>query len=151
MQMENMVFFLAELGLMNYQISISYSPSTIASAAVYVARCTLEKNPIWTATLHHHTGYVEEELKYINKLPWKFFFYFFSFFLFLSKSAVTSKYDLIVNFNDRECAELLVNLHRGAVDSKLKAVYRKYTSLDRRAVSLLPPAKSSTPDCSPEV
>lgn len=75
-QMENMVFFLAELGLMNYQISISYSPSTIASAAVYVARCTLEKNPIWTATLHHHTGYVEEELKYINKLPWKFLLFF---------------------------------------------------------------------------
>ena len=57
----------------------------------------------------------------------------------------------MVNFYDRECAELLVNLHRGVVDSKLKAVYRKYTSPDRRAVSLLPPAKSSTPDCSPEV
>ncbi|XP_038900955.1 G2/mitotic-specific cyclin S13-7 isoform X3 [Benincasa hispida] len=112
-EMENMVFFLAELGLMNYPIAISYSPSMIASAAVYAARCTLEKSPIWTATLHHHTGYVEEELK--------------------------------------ECAELLVNLHRGALDSKLKAVYRKYTSPDRRAVSLLPPAKSLTPDCSPEV
>lgn len=112
-EMENMVFFLAELGLMNYPIAISYSPSMIASAAVYAARCTLEKSPIWTATLHHHTGYVEEELK--------------------------------------ECAKLLLNLHRGAVDSKLKAVYRKYSSPDRRAVSLLPPAKSLTPDCSPEV
>lgn len=63
MQMENMVFFLAELGLMNYPIAISYSPSMIASAAVYAARCTLDKSHLWTTTLQHHTGYVEDELK----------------------------------------------------------------------------------------
>lgn len=47
-----------------------------------------------------------------------------------------------INLCDRECAELLVNLHRGVADGKLKAVYRKYSSPDRGAIALLPPAKS---------
>lgn len=44
-----------------------------------------------------------------------------------------------------------MNLHRGAADSKLKAVYRKYTSPDRSAVALFPPARSVSPDRSLEV
>ncbi|KAM5575746.1 G2/mitotic-specific cyclin S13-7-like [Rosa sericea] len=67
-EMKNMVFFLAELGVMHYQTIISYSPSMIAAAAVYAARCTLNKTPFWTATLKHHTGYSEEELRECAKV-----------------------------------------------------------------------------------
>lgn len=63
MQMENMVFFLAELGIVHYPTVIFYSPSTIAAAAVYAARCTLKKTPFWSETLKHHTGYSEEQLR----------------------------------------------------------------------------------------
>jgi hypothetical protein len=62
MQMENMVFFLAELGLMHYPTVILYCPSMIAAAAVYAAQCTLDKSPFWSETLKHHTGYSEEQL-----------------------------------------------------------------------------------------
>lgn len=60
--MENMVFFLAELGLMQYPIVIMYCPSMIAASAVYAARCTLDKIPFWTEKLKHHTGYTEDML-----------------------------------------------------------------------------------------
>lgn len=63
MQMENMVFFLAELGLTHYPIVTSYRPSVIAASAVYAARRTLDKSPFWTETLKHHTGYSEDQLK----------------------------------------------------------------------------------------
>lgn len=63
MQMENMVFFLAELGLMQYPTIILYPPSLIAASAVYAARCTLEKSPFWSETLKHHTGYSEDQLR----------------------------------------------------------------------------------------
>ncbi|XP_059300235.1 G2/mitotic-specific cyclin S13-7-like isoform X3 [Lycium ferocissimum] len=61
-EMENMTFFLAELGLMNYMTVISYCPSKLAASAVYAARATLNKSPRWTDTLKHHTGYSEEQL-----------------------------------------------------------------------------------------
>ncbi|KAK6125199.1 hypothetical protein DH2020_041065 [Rehmannia glutinosa] len=41
---ENMVYFLAELGMMNYE-TLMYCPSMIAASAVYAARCTLNKAP----------------------------------------------------------------------------------------------------------
>lgn len=63
-QMENMVFFLAELGLMNYLTVVSHSASIIAASAVYAARCTLGETPIWTDTLKHYTGYSEDQLRY---------------------------------------------------------------------------------------
>ncbi|XP_059430008.1 G2/mitotic-specific cyclin S13-7-like [Corylus avellana] len=103
-EMENTMFFLAELGIMHYTTIISHSPSMIAASAVYAARCTLDKTPFWTETLEHHTGYSEDQLK--------------------------------------ECAELLVSLHSAAAESKLKAVYRKFSSSDRATVALLTPAKS---------
>uniref|UniRef100_A0A5B7API6 Putative G2/mitotic-specific cyclin S13-7-like n=1 Tax=Davidia involucrata TaxID=16924 RepID=A0A5B7API6_DAVIN len=106
-EMENMVFFLAELGLMHYTTSIMYCPSMLAASAVYAARCTLNKSPIWTETLKHHTGYSEDQLM--------------------------------------ECAKLLVFFHSDAADSKLKAVYRKFSSPDRGAVAPIPPAKSILP------
>lgn len=56
-----MVYFLAELGMVNYA-TIMYSPSMIAASAVYVARCTLIKAPIWNGTLKMHTGFSEQQL-----------------------------------------------------------------------------------------
>ncbi|BBH02418.1 Cyclin family protein [Prunus dulcis] len=66
--MENMVYFLAELGLMHYSATILYCPSMMAASAVYVARCTLDRTPFWTETLKHHTGYSEDELMDCAKL-----------------------------------------------------------------------------------
>ncbi|KAL1554713.1 G2/mitotic-specific cyclin-2 [Salvia divinorum] len=58
---ENMVYFLAELGMMDYAILV-YSPSMIAASAVYAGRCTLQKAPVWNETLKMHTGFSEEQL-----------------------------------------------------------------------------------------
>ncbi|KAK4607493.1 hypothetical protein RGQ29_001368 [Quercus rubra] len=62
-EMENMVFFLAELGLLHYPTITSYCPSKIAASAVYAARCTLDNSPFWNETLEHYTGYSECQLK----------------------------------------------------------------------------------------
>lgn len=62
MQLKNMVFFLAELGIMHYSTVSVYSPSNIAASSVYAARCTLGTKPFWTETLKHHTGYSEDQL-----------------------------------------------------------------------------------------
>ncbi|WCJ28725.1 Cyclin family protein [Euphorbia peplus] len=61
-EMENMVYFLAELGIMHYD-TIMFCPSMVAASAVYVARCTLKKSPAWTETLKVHTGFSESQLK----------------------------------------------------------------------------------------
>ncbi|XP_022756246.1 G2/mitotic-specific cyclin S13-7-like isoform X1 [Durio zibethinus] len=103
-KMEDLVFFLAELGLMQYPTVVLYCPSMLAAAAVYAARCTLDKSPLWSETLKHHTGYSEGQLM--------------------------------------NCAKLLVKFHSTASESKLKAVYRKFSTPDRCAVALLSPAKS---------
>ncbi|KAL0453242.1 UNVERIFIED_CONTAM: G2/mitotic-specific cyclin-2 [Sesamum latifolium] len=100
---ENMVYFLAELGMMNYPTLI-YCPSMIAASAVYAARCTLNKAPVWNETLKLHTGFSEPQLM--------------------------------------DCAKLLVSFHSTAADQKLRGIYRKYSSSERGAVALLPPAKS---------
>ncbi|PHT55999.1 Cell division cycle protein 48 -like protein [Capsicum baccatum] len=52
--MENMVYFLAELGLMNYE-AIIYYLSMIVASAVYAARHTLNRIPFWNGTLKLHT------------------------------------------------------------------------------------------------
>lgn len=62
-EMENMVFFLTELGLVHYSIVMGNSHSKLAASAVYAARCTLNKTPAWTGTLKYHTGYCEDELR----------------------------------------------------------------------------------------
>ncbi|KAL6555314.1 G2/mitotic-specific cyclin-2 [Orobanche gracilis] len=100
---ENMVYFLAELGMMNYG-TLVYCPSMIAASAVYAARCTLNKAPFWNETLKLHTGFFEQQL--IN------------------------------------CAKLLVSFHSTVTDHKLRGIYKKYSSSERGAVALLPPAKS---------
>lgn len=102
-QVENMVYFFAELALMHYD-TIMYCPSMVAASAVYAARCTLNMNPAWNETLKLHTGFSEPQLT--------------------------------------DCAKLLVSLHMEAADSKLKVVQRKYSSSERGAVALLPPAKA---------
>lgn len=66
-EMENMVYFLAELGMMNYEI-VRLCPSMIAASAVYAARCTLNKVPVWTDTLKLHTGFSEQQLMSCAKL-----------------------------------------------------------------------------------
>ncbi|EPS62422.1 hypothetical protein M569_12366, partial [Genlisea aurea] len=101
-EMENMTFFLAELGLSNYSTIIEYSPSKLSASAVYAARCTLNRFPKWTETLRHYTGYAEDQLT--------------------------------------ECAKSLIGLHAGEVDSKLRAVNRKYSDPSRGSVALFPPA-----------
>ncbi|KAI4348577.1 hypothetical protein L6164_009286 [Bauhinia variegata] len=60
-ELENMVHFLSELGMMQYA-TIMYCPSMFAASAVFAARCTLNKNPAWSDTLKLHTGYSEEQL-----------------------------------------------------------------------------------------
>ncbi|KAL7235008.1 hypothetical protein ACSBR1_018477 [Camellia fascicularis] len=65
--MENMVYFLAELGIMNYA-TIIYCPSMLAASAVYTACCTLNKSPAWNDTLKLHTGFSETQLMDCAKL-----------------------------------------------------------------------------------
>lgn len=60
-----MTYFLAELGIMNYE-TVMYGPSMIAASAVYVARCTLNKAPFWNETLALHTGFSEPQLMYVK-------------------------------------------------------------------------------------
>ncbi|PIA53860.1 hypothetical protein AQUCO_00900447v1 [Aquilegia coerulea] len=66
-EMEHMVFFLAELGLMHYA-TIIYCPSMVAASAIYAARCTLNKTPLWNETLKLHTGFYEPQLMDCAKL-----------------------------------------------------------------------------------
>ena len=61
-EMENMVYFFAELGMMHYD-TIMFCPSMVAASAVYAARCTLNKTPFWTDTLKLHTGFSEKQLR----------------------------------------------------------------------------------------
>ncbi|KAJ6700166.1 G2/MITOTIC-SPECIFIC CYCLIN S13-6 [Salix purpurea] len=61
-EVENMVNFIAELGMMHFD-TIMFCPSMVAASAVYVARCTLNKTPFWTDTLKKHTGFSEPQLK----------------------------------------------------------------------------------------
>ncbi|KAK7274731.1 hypothetical protein RIF29_15828 [Crotalaria pallida] len=60
-ELENMAHFLSELGMMQYA-TLMYCPSMIAASAVFAARCTLNKTPIWNETLKLHTGYSQEQL-----------------------------------------------------------------------------------------
>lgn len=60
-ELENMAHFLSELGMMNYA-TLMYCPSMVAASAVFAARCTLNKSPLWNETLKLHTGYSQEQL-----------------------------------------------------------------------------------------
>ncbi|XP_078150222.1 G2/mitotic-specific cyclin S13-7-like [Carex rostrata] len=60
-ELEHMIYFLAELGLMQYDL-IKYCLSMVAALAVYTARCTLGKSPLWTSSLERHTSFSEPQL-----------------------------------------------------------------------------------------
>ncbi|KAL1291731.1 hypothetical protein HN51_060258 [Arachis hypogaea] len=66
-QLENMSHFLSELGMMHYA-TLMYCPSMVAASAVFAARCTLNKTPLWSDTLKLHTGYTQEQLMDCAKL-----------------------------------------------------------------------------------
>jgi G2/mitotic-specific cyclin-B, other len=61
MQLGHMILFFGELALMDYRM-VTIRPSVVAASAVYAARCTLRKSPLWTGTLKHHTGLHEQQL-----------------------------------------------------------------------------------------
>ncbi|KAI5018855.1 hypothetical protein ZWY2020_043743 [Hordeum vulgare] len=103
-ELEQMIFFFAEMALMNYGL-VTARPSLVAASAVYAARCTLKRSPIWTETLKHHTGL----------------------------TGLTEAQLL-------EPARSLVKAHAAAPESKLKAIYRKYSSEQYGRVALRPPA-----------
>ncbi|CAN8237160.1 unnamed protein product [Cochlearia groenlandica] len=102
-EMENMVHFLAELGMMHYD-TLMFCPSMLAASAVYTARCSLNKSPSWTDTLKFHTGYSESEIM--------------------------------------DCSKLLAFLHSRCGESRLRAVYKKYSKAENGGVALVSPAKS---------
>jgi hypothetical protein len=57
-ELEHMVFFFAEMALMEWKL-VSLCPSRVASSAANVARCMLKKSHILIETLKHHTGFSE--------------------------------------------------------------------------------------------
>ncbi|PWA75772.1 G2/mitotic-specific cyclin-1 [Artemisia annua] len=65
--MEQMVYFYAELAMMNYEV-IRFCPSMVAAAAVYAARSTLNKTQVWHETLEMHTGFSEKQVMECAKL-----------------------------------------------------------------------------------
>ncbi|CAA7026761.1 unnamed protein product [Microthlaspi erraticum] len=103
LEMENMVHFLAELGMMHYE-TLKFCPSMLAASAVYTARCALNKSPAWTDTLKFHTGYSESEIM--------------------------------------DCSKLLAFHHSRCGESRLRAVYKKYSKAEKGGVAMVSAAKS---------
>ncbi|KAJ3679547.1 hypothetical protein LUZ60_017558 [Juncus effusus] len=66
-QLEHMIHFYAELGIMQYS-TVKYPASLLSASAVYAARSTLKKTPLWTETLIRHTGYTEPHLQECVKI-----------------------------------------------------------------------------------
>ncbi|MCL7035473.1 hypothetical protein MKW94_015109 [Papaver nudicaule] len=60
-EIEDSAFFMAELGLMQYEL-MKFCPSMLAASAVYAATLYLKKTPLWNETLEFHTGYSESQL-----------------------------------------------------------------------------------------
>ncbi|PWZ56565.1 Cyclin-B1-1 [Zea mays] len=55
-EMKDMALFFAELALMQYgYILVTRLSSLVAASAVYAVRLTLERAPLWTGALKHHT------------------------------------------------------------------------------------------------
>ncbi|XP_020263345.1 cyclin-B1-1-like [Asparagus officinalis] len=100
-EMEHMVYFFVELGLIQYSMII-YSPSMVAASAISATRCTLKKGPLWTESLKHYTGFFEPQLL--------------------------------------DYSQILLKSHSAAPESKLRAVYKKYSSIEFGNVALNQPA-----------
>ncbi|AQK94555.1 cyclin 1 [Zea mays] len=60
-QLQHTINFFGELALMDYGMVMT-NPSTAAACAVYAARLTLGRSPLWTETLKHHTGLNEQQI-----------------------------------------------------------------------------------------
>ncbi|URE28317.1 Cyclin, C-terminal domain, partial [Musa troglodytarum] len=60
-EVEHLAFFFSELALTQYSM-LMYCPSMVAASAVYAARCTVKKTPLWTERLVRHTGFSEQQL-----------------------------------------------------------------------------------------
>ena len=45
----------------------------------------------------------------------------------------------VLYYCNRECGKVLVGLQSGMAESKLKAVWRKYSNPERAAVAMFPP------------
>eukprot|EP00249_Psilotum_nudum_P028994 c39081_g1_i1 orf=330-1733(-) len=61
-QLEHLALYFAELCLTEY-VMMKFQPSLLAAAAVYTAKCTLQKLPLWDRIIQFHTGYSETQLK----------------------------------------------------------------------------------------
>lgn len=73
-EMEHLVFFLAELGLMRYGM-ITYCLSIVAAAMLYAALCMLKERYLWTETLTCHTGFTDMQLLQVSKIVRRFVMY----------------------------------------------------------------------------
>ncbi|XP_022969454.1 putative cyclin-B3-1 isoform X1 [Cucurbita maxima] len=61
-QLEHLSFYLIELALVEYE-ALSFKPSLLCASALYVARCTLQISPCWTALLNKHTRYEASQIR----------------------------------------------------------------------------------------
>ncbi|KAJ4706316.1 Cyclin family protein [Melia azedarach] len=66
-EMEKMVYFVAELGIMHYD-TLMFCRSMLAASAVYAARSTLNKSPAWNDTPRPYTGFSEAQMMDCTKL-----------------------------------------------------------------------------------
>ncbi|PWZ53636.1 Cyclin-B1-1 [Zea mays] len=56
-EMEDMAFIFAKLALMQYEYGlVTRLPSLVVASAIYAVRLTLERAPLWTDALKHHTA-----------------------------------------------------------------------------------------------
>eukprot|EP01018_Ginkgo_biloba_P037298 Gb_09901 [translate_table: standard] len=60
-ELTSTALFLMELCLVEYS-AVSYRPSMLAAAALYTARCILQRQPFWNSTLECQTNYTESAL-----------------------------------------------------------------------------------------
>ncbi|KAL8166862.1 hypothetical protein V2J09_008361 [Rumex salicifolius] len=70
-KLEHLAFYLIELCLVEYE-ALSFKPSLLCAAAIYIARCTLHINPKWTALLEHHAQYKESQLRVCSAMILRF-------------------------------------------------------------------------------
>lgn len=66
-ELQQMILIFGELALMEYRMATA-CPSMVAASAVYAARCTLRKSPLWTKTLKHHTSLNEKQIMECAKI-----------------------------------------------------------------------------------
>lgn len=65
-QMKNMAFFLAELGLVRYETANLFLPLVTVATPVYAARCTLNRKPLWNdEILKDMVGYTTPQIRYL--------------------------------------------------------------------------------------